>query len=126
MVDYDKLYNKAKTKYDTTCRSIACIPDNLALHIQFVSEKDIYPSSSKDYQEMLVNLRLFAAKNGKYELVSYYTASGYLVVVYAFTNCNVNFYINDMANALAKLSKGKCHIETSTRTETDHNVVCDL
>ena len=121
-----ELLEENTKKYKLRESVICCIPDDIEFTGGFVSADTIFVPDST-YETCLINLRKFAAKNGKYKLLSYDGTKLILTISYQFEQFKISFYITDAENALEKISQGKCKFETITDTplpKTTTTVVC--
>lgn len=71
------------------------------------------------YHEMPVVLSKLRKVFGNYKLEYYFPNSGLLAIRYIFDDgLDIHFYCIDFDNALEKIGKGKCSLETRDTTES--------
>lgn len=74
------------------------------------------------YAEMMDLLHELRSRIGNYKRIGYFENTCLLEIDYAFPEYRIVLYCTDLENALEKIGKGKCTLETFDTTEK--RIVC--
>jgi len=114
--------------------ALAIFPDGLNYHLvaSYSRNNAAAHIDVQDYDEAVRALHACRKQAGGYVLERYYSHNDCLVLVYTFgalaaslAKLNLVIYCHDLNGALAKVSDGKCSVETFTETTTDTRIVCN-
>lgn len=126
MFNYEEELKKAEETYYRK-KQMLIIADtiNTIVPVGFIGDSgDIFMSEVKTYEDYLSSLRAIAKTNYNFDFSSYFYGSSNLCIKYKVRHSGKDliFLVSDYADALEKISKGKCTIAETTRTKTE--VVC--
>lgn len=121
-----ELIEKIQTTRDWQDRAIGRIPDDAK--VDNVDVGHVFASEMDSFDECMSELRKYAETAGKYTLSSYYMSAdnNSLAITYNFSEFGVVLFCRDVDEALRRVGRGKCSIQSRKEVTNSKVVVCEV